>query len=491
MVNRLWDSQRGGSLIRIVLLVALIAAAIPFAASGWSQLYRDYLERTPPVIEVIENPRGVGLVPVSLRLALRDLGAGLDEVVVRVRQRNSSREILRQRLGGVNEFPLSVEFPGRESGLHEGVAYIDIRVFDRSFWSNRAELTLAIRVDYQRPRLELVSSQHNARKGGSQLVFYKALDENLALSGVRVGQQLFTGFPARGIDSMLEDPNLFVAIYAIDASKEEIKPSAVRLFAEDSVGNTSTLSFSNRVLPGRGRRVDVQLSEDYLRGPVTELFNTNMSRIEGRLSEESLQSLAGHKENIPARNFVLLNEVLRKLNDSEILALLSGPRFERLWEGAFEAPSGAIQLEFGNRVRFLWGTQILGEVLKGGYEVRLNPQSRDIRAPNNGIVVFSQNMGVYGRTVAIDHGLGLVSIFSRLENVSVRQGQLVTKGELIGTGGRSGLSRNLHVLISMRVHGVPVDPREWWDRAWFYAHVTEKVDDVKRIYGLPVRRPLR
>ena len=42
----------------------------------------------------------------------------------------------------------------------------------------------------------------------------------------------------------------------------------------------------------------------------------------------------------------------------------------------------------------------------------------------------------------------------------------------------------------MRVHGVPVDPLEWWDPNWFNQHVVGKIDDMKRALGLQVAKPL-
>jgi murein DD-endopeptidase MepM/ murein hydrolase activator NlpD len=64
----------------------------------------------------------------------------------------------------------------------------------------------------------------------------------------------------------------------------------------------------------------------------------------------------------------------------------------------------------------------------------------------------------YGRTVVIDHGGGLQTTYAHLQSISVRAGETVSNGTVIGTCGQSGLATGPHVHYEVRRDGVAVNP---------------------------------
>ena len=116
--------------------------------------------------------------------------------------------------------------------------------------------------------------------------------------------------------------------------------------------------------------------------------------------------------------------------------------------------------------------------------------NNQVTAVNTGIVSFIQDLGIYGWAVGVDHGFGLISVYSRLSKSIVSVGTKVEKGQEIGTSGNTGFARNEQVYVELRVQGVPVDPREWMDPAWFYTQITGKINEIKKILGIPVLIPL-
>ncbi len=482
----------GGFSLRFFLLILLAAASLTLLLVGGNDFYATSLETDPPEIQLIEPPRGVGEVPVTIRFELTDRGAGLDEVVIRMRQKKSSSEILRLSLDGAHSKILSYEFIGEESGVQTGVVDLEVRAFDRSFWNNQSEELFAFKVDFRRPRVEVLTSQHNARHGGSQLVFYKAIDEDLADSGVRVGSQFFLGFPARGLDREFDDPNLFVAVYAADL-RTPVQQLPVKVFAVDQVGNAASAGFYNKVLPRSRRAVVTNLDDEFLRYTVPRLAEQNADKLKQLLGSKQLPQVdSGSKvasDEAIIETFALVNEKLREINDSEVSALLKRQSFESYWKRAFLLPQGSYQQAFGDQVTYRIAGQDTGRAFQAGYEVVMPRNVRDVYAANDGMVSFSENIGIYGRSVAIDHGLGVASLYGRLEQVLVRQGEHVTRGQKIAVVGNTGFARNTHLYFEMRVHGVPVDPVEWGDEGWFYTHIVNKIADMKKAFGIPVYRP--
>lgn len=494
MARQNQGTKKGKSILsfRFLLFILFVAALVPVAFAGWSELYSGFLETSAPEIAVADFPRGVGLIPVSVALELSDKGAGLDEVVVRTKQRGTSKEILRQSLGGQPRAKVTVDFPGEKSALEEGSAELEVRVFDRSFWNNHTEKTFSLKVDYHRPKVEVLTTQHNARHGGSQLIFYRAVDESLTVSGVKVGSQTFLGYPARGVDKGFDDPSVFAALYAVDL-QADIAKVPVRVFAEDEVGNAVSVSFYNKIQNRPRRELSVPISEEFLARSISDLVDKNFSKMEdaAKRAGESLelQSEKGSKERL-IEKFQLVNSRLRDLNENELLSKLKTPRFERFWFNPFVRQAGSIQTAFSDELNYTFEGKPIGQALQNGYEISVPRDGGDVFAACEGIVVFTEDLGIYGNTIAIDHGLGLVSLYSHLDTVSVHQGDEVKAGQTIGYGGRTGLSRNVNVLFQLRVHGVPVDPTEWGDKNWFYAHINSKIEEVKQTLGIPILRPV-
>lgn len=480
----------------------LTGIAMPFAFSGWKALYDGFLERTPPIIKVRDQPRGIGILPVSLKLALLDTGTGLDEVVVRTEQKHKVREIYRQSLGGEARANIEVQFPGINSKLDEGPAVIEIRAFDRSFWSNVATERVELQVDYHRPKVEVLTSQHNAHQGGSQLIIYKAFDEDLYMSGVKVGGNTFYGFPAKKLDKDFEDPSIYMSIYAIDLNQDP-NNLPIKVFAEDRVGNVTSATFYNKVLKRNTREVPLRLTEETLRSLVADLASQNYTTLETYYKSFGKKLELTSKRGTTQRSleeFKLVNEDLRKYDDIELSAFLkknnenqaisfNGAALERQWNGTFGRPSGTTQRMFGDLINFSFQDQSLGKSLQLGDEIRKPPNS-EVEAANDGIVVFSDTLGFYGKTVIIDHGLGLVSIYARMGSVSAHEGDRIQKGESIGTGGESGFALFPQVYYEMRMQGISVDPREWWDPTWLDSQIQGKINEAKKALGIARYVPL-
>ena len=159
-----------------------------------------------------------------------------------------------------------------------------------------------------------------------------------------------------------------------------------------------------------------------------------------------------------------------------MLSLLQSPRFDKLWEGSFVKPFGSLEVPFGVLMRYSFNGRKLGQQYQEGYKIRTSHRAK-VHAANGGVVIFSDHLGVYGRMVAMDHGLGLVSLYGRLGEVTVSEGDQVSKGAHIAYAGQTGFATSPQVYFEMRVQGVPVNPREWLDRAWVDAHVDGKIND--------------
>jgi murein DD-endopeptidase MepM/ murein hydrolase activator NlpD len=86
------------------------------------------------------------------------------------------------------------------------------------------------------------------------------------------------------------------------------------------------------------------------------------------------------------------------------------------------------------------------------------PPGTPVYAVNRGVVRVAKSYTVYGNTVIVDHGLGLLSMYMHLSKMSVYPGQLVTKGQRLGLSGETGYAEGPHLHLTVRIGGVSVDP---------------------------------
>lgn len=81
-----------------------------------------------------------------------------------------------------------------------------------------------------------------------------------------------------------------------------------------------------------------------------------------------------------------------------------------------------------------------------------------VRANAHGIVLAADDYFFNGRSVFVDHGNGLISLYCHLERIDVQPGEPVSKGQRIGLSGMSGRATGPHLHWSVVLNGVMVDP---------------------------------
>ncbi len=111
---------------------------------------------------------------------------------------------------------------------------------------------------------------------------------------------------------------------------------------------------------------------------------------------------------------------------------------------------------FGMRTHPILGIQRLHAGMDFGA-----PTGTPIRSPANGAVSFASYAGGAGNMVIVDHGNNVRTRFLHLDEISVKPGQSVTTGTLLGKVGTTGLSTGPHLHYEAYVNGEPQDPMKF------------------------------
>jgi murein DD-endopeptidase MepM/ murein hydrolase activator NlpD len=129
-------------------------------------------------------------------------------------------------------------------------------------------------------------------------------------------------------------------------------------------------------------------------------------------------------------------------------------RTERQWRDSFIAPrSSRITSSFGTAREF--NGKITSRHLGLDYAGTVG---ESVRATNRGRVALVAPFYLAGNVVYLDHGEGLISAYFHLSRTDVKLGDVVERGQIIGTVGRTGRVTGPHLHWVTRYGGVTVDP---------------------------------
>src|SRR3990170_3593538 len=129
---------------------------------------------------------------------------------------------------------------------------------------------------------------------------------------------------------------------------------------------------------------------------------------------------------------------------------------ERLWQGGFRLTLEAEAVgNFGRR-------RILNDQPRAPHsgEDFSAPAGTPVYAAQRGRVALADELFFYGKTVVVDHGLGLFTFYAHLEAISVEPGQVIEAGTLLGRVGSTGRVTAAHLHWAARLNQARVNPRD-------------------------------
>jgi len=86
------------------------------------------------------------------------------------------------------------------------------------------------------------------------------------------------------------------------------------------------------------------------------------------------------------------------------------------------------------------------------------PMGTDVAATNDGIVRITVDHIFSGKGVFVDHGLGFYTMYFHLSEILVKDGDLVTAGQIIGKVGATGRATGPHLHWGVKLNGARVNP---------------------------------
>jgi hypothetical protein len=367
------------------------------------------------------------------------------------------------RRGRVHDRTIRAKLDPEKLAGADGEAMLRVKVWDHSWrgWldGNATYIEEKIIIDTRAPGIDVLTRAHNINQGGSGLVAYR-LSEPCDRHGVMVGRKLYAGRAG-----YFDDKTVYLALLAVDDSQGTDTELAVT--ATDPAGNTARAGFYYNIRRKKFRADTINISDRFLNAKMPEF-------------SRQLAGLAGASK---LDRFLEINRNLRKENYQAIQTITAQSQPALLWKGKFDRlPNAATRANFGDRRVYKYKGKEIDRQTHLGIDLA-SLANATVPAANGGSVIFTDNLGIYGNTVIIDHGFGLFSMYSHLSQMAVNKGDAVEKGAVVGKTGATGMAGGDHLHFSILVNDTFVNPIEWWDARWIKHNITDKLADVELQLG--------
>jgi murein DD-endopeptidase MepM/ murein hydrolase activator NlpD len=422
------------------------------------------MEGQPPTMKLDLAKSALGTSQ-TVTLEAADAKSGLQHVWMAIFKDGKESVILNKDFpsGGLLSGPkvrsrsLEVLVEPKELGIKDGKAMLRMVVRDHSWrkWGagNQIYIEQEVVIDTKPPAIDVVSRPLNLNQGGAGLVIYR-LSEDCPTSGVRVGESFYPGMAGP-----FEDSTLRMAFIAL--SHKQGAATKLSISANDYAGNEGIAGLQRHINARRFKKDRINISDQFLSWKMPEF-----------------------RDQVPAAGpgvdtFLKVNRDLRVQNYEIIKQVTARSDAKLHWQGGFKRlPGAANRAGYADYREYIYNKKIIDRQTHMGIDLASNERA-PIPAANTGRVAFTDTLGIYGRTVIIDHGFGLFSLYAHLSHIDVTVDDMVTKGQIIGKTGSSGMAGGDHLHFSMLVYHTFVNPIEWWDRQWIQNNIQSKIDSVQ------------
>lgn len=428
-----------------VLCVIVVVPAVYFLVTG--------MEGEKPSISVemtdfVGASEKISVSVSDIKSGIRNIKAGLllEGKEIKLLDKDfSSGSILGFGIERIRKTHENIQITPKKLKISDGKAVLRVAADDLSwrnwFSGNRTYIEKPVEIDTASPDIEILSKKHNVTQGGSGVVLYK-ISEPCVKTGVLVGDNFFPGYPG-----MSDDKNLMTAFFAL--RHDQGQETTLFINAKDRAGNEKMMRFPHYIKRKRFKNDVINIPDRFLDGKLPEF----QDRLPNGLPDQ-------------VAKFLHINREIRLKNLKKFEEIGGKTAKELLWDGAFvRLPKAARKASFADKRDYRYKGKKIDTQYHMGIDLA-STANAPVPASNSGNVVFIGNIGIFGKTVVIDHGFGLMSTYSHLSGYNVNEGQAVSKGQTVGRTGMTGLAGGDHLHFGIMIFNTFVDPVEWWDGGW-------------------------
>ena len=408
----------------------------------------------PPVIEGIES---FNLLPVEKTITLK--GKNLKSINIFIIQNNRQIELLKDMPENPEKTYVLLIKP-KDLGLMDGSAKVFVNA--TSGILKKVEYKINSTIDTIPPKLEIIKASPVIYRGSAGAASLRAKDADSVFIKLIVptlrdrsrGDYTFSAFKT----SSGGDPKSVSTYFVFFPAPFNFKDDGIfYAVAEDAAGNQNVRALRTKLKDKKYKESSINIDDFFINTVVSSLLNkTDISD--------------------PVSAFKEVNEVWRENIAGGLIEIARESESRILWRGRFlQLKNSKVMATYGDSRTYFYKGNPISKSVHLGYDLA-SFTNAPVKAANSGIVRFAGDLGIYGSTVIIDHGLGLMSLYGHLSMIVVSEDQKIEKGEIIGATGSTGLAGGDHLHFGILIHGYEVSPLYWWDKHWIEVSILEYLE---------------
>jgi murein DD-endopeptidase MepM/ murein hydrolase activator NlpD len=436
--------QEGISRIGLTIILSLLIFLTAFFA------YQLYVIPIP----VLNGTEEFKLLPVNKTITLK--AENIKTISISIIQGGKETDLLKDAPGG-KSMVYTLQVKPKALSMIDGPASVAVRAEAGMFKKMKQDINAII--DTIPPSLEVVKIPEIVNQGGAGFVLLRARKADSVF--LQLEDRIFPAF--RTLSRTKKSSGSFQESDAADFSvffpiPYNVKESAViYAVAKDTAGNQNVQSLHIPIKAASFKWSSINIDDAFIDSVASSLLNET--------------GLSDHETA-----FKRVNEDLRAKALEKLAAIAKETDPGILWKGAFlQLKNSKVMALYGDKRTYTYKGRTISHSVHLGYDLASNAHS-PVEAANSGIVKFAADLNIYGNTVIIDHGMGLMSLYGHLSMISVSEGQKVGKGDIIGKTGSTGLAGGDHLHFGILIHGYEVSPLFWWDPHWIKVNVIDQLE---------------
>ena len=338
------------------------------------------------------------------------------------------------------------------------------------FSGNQTCINLPLIVDVSAPQIQILARSPKISRSGSAFVLFKVKDFALDSVVLSNGKNEFRAFKHTFNDVTLPpDEAVYGAIIAWPLENKLFEGS---IKARDKAANTTNIPLNfQKNLSAPIRKSNLRLKPEFLESKLRSLFE--------EVGSAEYESFADDKER-----FVFINEEVRLRDTQQILEATSTTISNVSYMTNGVMPFSGLQKAmvvgyFGDERSYYLNKELVGVAYHMGVDYA-SVRNAPIIASNGGVVVLRQYLGIHGNSAIIYHGFGLASLYAHMSDSTLKVGDRVHIGDIIGYTGSSGWAFGDHLHLEMLVQGHAVNVFEWENPKWIEESVNAVFEEAHR-----------
>ncbi|MDR0762564.1 MAG: M23 family metallopeptidase [Campylobacteraceae bacterium] len=419
-------------------------------------------EREPPQVFADETIYWNLKKPLNVKMTDE---SGFKRVLIQLSDGENSITLFNEKYSTQNkELEFNITFPKKGFYSKKNQYMLSYEVVDHSFWNffmgNKIIKESVIIVDKQDPIAYVVANSYKITKGGIGVVVFKAEDANMNEVYIQ------TNFGKKFKAVPFEKDGYYIAL--ISWPREQKNLLNAEIVVTDLAGNIARERIRYYLQDKNYKSSKITLSDTFL--------NNSIASLARDIDDDKTQDMSAIEK------FMFINDTLRKESVKTIGTVTDNMSYTRYFslEPFYPLKNGAVVASYGDFRTYEYGKKKVSESYHLGLDLA-STSGANITVSNRGKVVFAGDNGIYGKTVVIDHGFGIYSLYGHCSSLLVQEGDSVMVGQVIAKTGRTGFAFGDHLHFGIAIQGIEVRPEEWMDERWMRDNLFEVINNAKSL----------